>query len=281
MSSRIDDYGIRDIQEQAFSTLQFLDNVCRQQNLTYYLAYGTLLGAVRHQGFIPWDDDVDVWMLREDYMKLLSYLRDRNSDERFVLNEGPYKPKGDRPAELQMRILDLTGHVEIKHAGKSIEVHPWIDIFALDSFPQQKKDKYFNKFKRSLFFYKIARCKNFLIHQDSFFGKMNKLIYSLHQKYKLFFFISEEKCLRKVIESLTKYQGVPSKEYFCYAAVYLPKPEKCFFSSKWFDDPQEMIFENKSFYVPCNSHEVLTRLYSNYMELPPEEERRPTHGKND
>ncbi len=281
MKSATDPYGIRHVQEQTFAILQYLDEVCRQLGLTYYLAYGTLLGAVRHQGFIPWDDDVDVWMQRQDYMKLLDYLRTSNPDARFVLNDGPYKPEGDRPAELQMRLLDLSGTLTRTYAGKSLDVHPWIDIFALDSFPIGRKDNFLKKFKRNLFMYKIARCKSFVVRQNSFFGKMNRIVYTLHKKFKLFFFISEERCLKRVVRNLTKYKDLQSEEYFCYAAVYLPKPEKCFFSAEWFGIPKELVLEDGVFFAPCNSHEVLTRLYSSYMELPPESERRPTHGVRD
>ena len=71
MENNTDQYNVRPLQKQVFAILQFLDEICRRNNFTYYLAYGTLLGAVRHKGFIPWDDDVDIWMPREDYMKLL------------------------------------------------------------------------------------------------------------------------------------------------------------------------------------------------------------------
>ncbi len=107
---------------------------------------------------------------------------------------------------------------------------------------------------------------------------MNKIIYTLHQKFKMFFFISEDRCLKKAVRVLTKYCGSESKEYFCYAAVYLSRPQKCFFSSEWFGKPEELEFEDGRFYVPSDSHSVLTKLYSNYMELPPESERIPTHG---
>ena len=281
MKDNNDIYGTHTIQERSFEILKFLDKVCRQNGFTYYLAYGTLLGSIRHEGFIPWDDDIDIWMPRGDYMKLLEYLRVQNKDERFVLNEGIHAPKGDRPPELQMRILDLNHSLTRGYAGTSIEAHPWIDIFALDTFPIQKKKSYLKKFQRSLFFYKVARCKNFLIISNSFFGKMNKLIYTLHQKLKLFFFLSEKRSLKRVVRCLTKYQGIASEEYFCYAAVYLPKPEKCFFSSDWFGTPREGMFEGSSFCIPVDSHNVLTKLYNNYMELPPEIERFRTHASHE
>ena len=113
---------------------------------------------------------------------------------------------------------------------------------------------------------------------NSFFGKMNKIVYTLHQKCKLFFFVSEKRCERRVVRHLTRYKGMPSKEYFCYAAVYLPKPEKCFFPSECFGEPRELFFEERVFFVPNDSHGILTKLYGDYMQLPPESARRPTHG---
>lgn len=73
---------IRDVQLANLSLLKELDYVCRQHNLKYWLDYGTLLGAIRHKGFIPWDDDIDVGMMREDYNKITDALKEsaRNSD---------------------------------------------------------------------------------------------------------------------------------------------------------------------------------------------------------
>ena len=260
--------------------LSELDKICQKHNIRYMLFAGTALGAVRHHGFIPWDDDVDVWMPREDYMKLLDYLKTQNSDERFVLNAGENKLKGDRPSEFQMRILDLTGSIERSFAGRTITTHPWVDIFALDNFPKEKKERFLKRFKRDLLCYKIARCKNFTIEQNSLFGKINKMIFFRHQRFKLFFFISEERCLKRAVRHLTQYKGVDSEEYFCYAAVYLPKPEKCFFSTDCFRESKRITFEDGEFCVPAGHHEVLTTLYCDYMQLPPEDQRRSNHTEN-
>ncbi len=273
---------IQKIQAEAFEILSFLDKVCREQGFTYYLAYGTLLGAVRHQGFIPWDDDVDVWMPREDYMRMLAFLEKENADERFSLNMGEYRHPGERPAELQMRIVDKKRRIRRNYAGVRAEMHPWIDIFCLDVFPEKKKKQYLKAFKRNLFMYKIARCKTFLVVQNSFFGKMNKVIYTLHNKYHWFkHTLNLEKRKEKVIGAITKYHnqnGANYKEFFCFASVYLPRPEKCFFARKWFEHPIEIEFEGKKFFAPSNYDAVLKTLYNDYMQLPPESKRYYTHG---
>ena len=64
---------ISEIQAVELDNLQIIDRICQEQDLTYYLAYGTLLGAVRNQDFIPWDDDTDIWMPRRDYEAFISY----------------------------------------------------------------------------------------------------------------------------------------------------------------------------------------------------------------
>ena len=264
---------LQELHHKLYETLQFLDRVCKEQGLNYYLAYGTLLGAVRHRGFIPWDDDIDVWMKREDYMKLLQYLRSQNTDERFRLNEGEYKPKGDRPSEFQMRILDTHTKINRQFASTNIDAYLWIDIFALDSFPIEKKAKYLKKFKRRLLWYKIARCKNFVIDNGSLYSKFNKIIYKLHNKFGFFkWTLKEEKEIEKTYKALTRY-GNEGEYYFSYAAVYLDKSEKCIFEKKWFETSTDLLFVNKEFSSPSGWHEVLTTLYKEYMVMPKEHER--------
>lgn len=264
------------IHDGLFEILCFYDDLCRKLNLKYYLAYGTLLGAVRHEGFIPWDDDVDIWMPRKDFMKLIEYLRD-NPDDRFVINEGKYKLDGDRPSEFQIKILDTQNRITRQYAGRIEKSYLWIDIFSLDSFPQSKKDWFFNTFKNKLFVYKIARCKTFLIDNGSFFSKMNKIIYKLHTKYNLFkYVLNEEKCLKKAVSHITRYEEKLDSEYveyFCYAAVYLPKREKCFFKKEWFEEGVKVDFRGRLFYAPKNYHQILKLLYNDYMKLPPLNER--------
>ena len=79
---KIEQQECREIQ---MSILDEIDRICKENNLKYSLAYGTLLGAVRHKGYIPWDDDIDICMLREDYEKLISILKDPATQKKVGL----------------------------------------------------------------------------------------------------------------------------------------------------------------------------------------------------
>ena len=76
------DASIEDVQKKIFEVMLYVDRVCREHNIVYFLSGGTLLGAIRHNGFIPWDDDADIMLPRSEYDKLLKVLKD-NPDDRF------------------------------------------------------------------------------------------------------------------------------------------------------------------------------------------------------
>ena len=71
---------VKDSQGISLNILKIVTNICEKQNLNYYLMYGTLIGAVRHHGFIPWDDDIDIMMPRKDYDVLIKFLKENPSE---------------------------------------------------------------------------------------------------------------------------------------------------------------------------------------------------------
>ena len=263
------------LHNKLFGILQFLDATCKKLGIKYYLGYGTLLGAVRHKGFIPWDDDVDVWMTRADYDVLQKYLKENDSDPNYGLNYGKYWAEGDRPLEFQMRIMDKNVKINKQIYGKMTEFHLWLDIFALDCVPSNKEKQYVKRFKRRLRNYKISRCKKFVTTNGRLMSMLNKVIYRLH---KIGFFrhtFIEEKVVARAHDALTMYNGRAEEcdKFFTYAAVYLNSPTKCLFDKNWFGEPIEMDFETGKFYVPSKYHELLTQVYGDYMKLPKESER--------
>ena len=134
-----DTLTLRGVQNAELEILVKFDAFCRKYGLHYVLYYGTLLGAVRHHGFIPWDDDIDVAMPRPDYERMLSLYYDEHAD----LGENLYMLSGEHDDDFAFayaKILRKDSEIlpESKlyeHEGEGI----WIDIFPIDGFPEKEK----------------------------------------------------------------------------------------------------------------------------------------------
>lgn len=126
--------SLEETQDRLFELLVYFDDVCKTNGLRYWLGYGTLLGAVRHQDFIPWDDDVDVLMPREDYERLLS-LGERALDGDHCLvsyRNSPFPFSFTKLCDNRVRVL-TEAYEDL--AEESL----WLDIFTLDSAPDDDR----------------------------------------------------------------------------------------------------------------------------------------------
>ena len=129
------DYGNLELHKVLLSAMKDIDRICRENGLRYYLHAGTLLGAVNHKGFIPWDDDVDISLMREDYEKLCQILQKDYSDNYFLQNlktDPQYKNNRSVLRVLGTKVIhyhedDATAHCEIG-----------VDLVPLDSAPDWK-----------------------------------------------------------------------------------------------------------------------------------------------
>lgn len=116
--------------------LELFDNICRNNNLKYYAAYGTLLGAIRHEGMIPWDDDIDVYMFRDDYNRFLSIAKDSLSEPYELQNA--YNCDHFWPFS-KIRNKNTTA-IEFTNYPKDFNQGIFIDIFPLDDIPENSDD---------------------------------------------------------------------------------------------------------------------------------------------
>ena len=114
---------LRDVQLANFELLKFVDKICSENNLKYWLDFGSLLGAVRHRGFIPWDDDIDISMMREDYEKIA-----------YIINSNPHN--SDVYAEYHMLPESPGEYFILKVRHKKCE-HLFVDIFPYDILGQK------------------------------------------------------------------------------------------------------------------------------------------------
>lgn len=233
----------------------FID-VCEKNNLKYFIDYGTLLGAIRHKGFIPWDDDIDISMPRKDYEKLVDIFDKDNNvfGKKFKLasiyNEyNIYKPF--------LNLIDITTITTSKTRIKKYYYPIWIDIFPFDSFNDINRAKIIMK-KVQL---NVDQGRRPIMLQKNIFKKIYIFFFNnrIFSKYKF-----------KNADKLAKSQTNDSKILINY---YSPYGLKDVINEILFDDTIFTEFENIKVRIPKDYNTRLTVLYGEYMTLPPIEKR--------
>ena len=240
--------------------LDAISDLCKKNNLKYYMCGGTLLGAVRHKGFIPWDDDIDIMLLRPDYEKLINILK--NQKEYSWLSVLDNKTK-----DYYYTFAKAVDNTTIaKQDDNKTEHGLWVDIFPYDNLPN-------NENKRKRFIMKGYFYRSIIMSFTTDFTSKDikkKGIKHILKFYSLF--INKEKFVKKYIKFSKKYSNVKDSNYVgCLFSPY--KLKECF-EKKWFDNQIEYIFENKKYSGPKEYDKYLSQLYGDYMKLPPLEKRR-------
>lgn len=239
--------------------LSELLRVCKKHNIGVQVSYGTLLGAVRHQGFIPWDDDLDVWLSREEYKKLLRVASDEfkhpyffqtaMSDKKYYL---PYA---------RLRNSLTTGAVSGQESA-DYNNGIYIDVYVLDGFVKSKLLYYFQLIMRRV-----------LIKSIVVYRQTNKDVRGFFQKTIRFLLgpvvhMFRYETLLRINDNLTAmYNNIATR----YSVVYemTGKPYKDWIAKEDLKDSIELMFENLTVPAPRNYDAVLKREYGNYMEFPP------------
>ena len=223
-------------------------NYCEAHGLKYYLAYGTLLGAVRHKGFIPWDDDIDVVMLRDDYMRLNDLLtRDkiREDLEWVSLQNGKWnEPYG--------KLINVNTLLTVERVKTSI----WIDLFPLD---------YYDKMvlKENVFMRRVHLSKN-----TNHFSLDKKGIAKFFLR-GLFFW----KSFMNISMGIEK-RSIAIKPNSKIAHMVWAGDETDFYDKSMFESQSEVMFEGYLFKSVADVDGYLKQSFGNYMEFPPISERK-------
>ena len=238
-----------------FNILLNFKDFCDKNNLKFYLIFGTLLGAVRHQGFIPWDDDIDVTMPRKDYEKLISLMKDNNKiNDHIIFSsfevDGNIWPFG--------KVYD-TNTVAKTYDEPGLH-HIWIDVFPLDNVSKSNKELNQGKRLRSIMIAKLCQ-KNV----NSRFRFVIKMIIKC-----LLCFIPIRHYTKKVIKISKKYmnENTPDVGFIDWGAGAKER-----FLRSDFEGNTTLPFEGVMMPVPKEYDKLLKQSYGNYMELPPENKR--------
>lgn len=246
--------------------------ICDENDIKYFLDGGTLLGAVRHKGFIPWDDDFDIGMLREDYEKFLE-IAPKVMDHKFFL-QTPYTDTKHGLFFSKVRKLG-TALIEKGGAKKQIHKEIWIDIFPYDSFPDEEKNQNHLKRKITLYrrlFYVKSNLRPWL--EKKSFTKI-VLCFLGYIPYKFIsFFIKRNRLLAAAKQYQTKYNNCYTKFKYSQGSS---RCGKWLISTKSFLNFSSLAFEDTQFSVLNDYDSFLKAGYGNYMQLPPKELRENQH----
>ena len=242
--------------------LRELDRVCRKHGLKYFLGYGSLLGAIRHKGFIPWDDDIDVIMFRNDYDKLCeldgefnnpyflqtvktdgnngyyySYIKVRNSNTTFISNVFKYQ-------KFNMGIF--------------------IDIFCFDKWDLQNGEERYEQIRKLII--DNSNCMRSSNPNPNEQEKKRILQYSGNNPIDNL----------KKIDELAKQRANESK-FLCSSNMTLHDYKKSIFEKNWFDRQIIINFEKLEVPVPVGYDKILKTIYGDYMVMPPKDKRNEQH----
>ena len=253
--------GLKDIQRVSLDILKDVHAFCISNGINYSLAYGTMLGAVRHKGFIPWDDDIDIIMPRPDYERF---------KKSFKSSKGNVLVTEDESYIAFSRVCDT----QRTKTGKSLwpwskkELGLWIDIFPLDAI-ENDKQKFHDKIQRlESLSTKQIKARNAKVLPSMSFG----VIQSIKQLVKNIFYLGLDinRINNKIIAEATQTHWDDSSvcsQLVCGTSI------KEFYNKSLFSKTILMPFEDSEFCVAEGWNVFLSSYYGDYMKLPPEEDR--------
>lgn len=237
-----------------------VDEICRENNLHYMMFYGTLIGAVRHKGMIPWDDDIDIVMPRKDYQKLCDLINKGDYPISFIdimYNKDTIFPHG--------KICDKTTVLYEKNFRIVEGYGAFIDVFPLDYAP----DNYEKRIREKNHLRRLVRLETHCARTGFMRSPSNIVNIKRMLAYGISRLISPQLILRMINKFVLDRDCVPTGYYRVFGGDTFPV--------SWLDSYSEIEFEGRRLLAPADPDVVLKHCYGDYMTLPPEEERISNH----
>ena len=246
--------------------LSGIADFCDSHGLRYYLAYGTLIGAVRHKGFIPWDDDIDIQMPRDDYNKMIEMFNVENEGKHLRLIS-PYDSDSLHSFVkiIDTRTVKFESGFKYRNSDQALGID--VDVFPLDGQPDDDAaySKWYGKKQ------KIYKMMQFVLMDPNISWK-HKIVCTFLQLVR-----SKAYYQKKADKLQNPYSFNDSKYVGCTASLYNSKKNRHDISL--YSESVLLDFEDKKFKAPVGYHEILTAMYGDYMKLPPEDQQ-VTHHSN-
>jgi lipopolysaccharide cholinephosphotransferase len=244
------DFGLKDLHDRMFEILKYVHYFCQENKIDYCLAYGSALGAIRHKGFIPWDDDADIYMTVEGYRRFRELFWKVGDKEKFYLQE-----LDAIDGLLSMAKLRMNETAFIEPLFKDYDMHQgiYIDIFILYDAPLNRYQRYFMNMARQYLVLKGLSNRRYC---------RKKLFIPILALMRLFPY----NFLRKnALMLLHKYENKDAEEVF---DPDLRKYKKSFYRKDLIFPARRAEFITEKLFVPAKAEEYLKWVYGDYMAFP-------------
>ena len=266
---------LNQIQAANLKMLKEIDRICRKHDIGYRLDSGTLIGAVRHKGFIPWDDDADIIMRRDDWERFREIAPSELPDSMELMTP-------EDLAEINA-FYDFTPRIIYRNCRKCVPDEEtayygerlnrlWIDIFLEDNIPDGKAGDFIARTKQKII-YSLAMGHRFGCDYRKYTVLQKIAVAAGSGAGKL---IPMKTLCRWQRDAAVRDRNRNTKRLFC--SNYQPDYLYVTIDRSWTDRTVYMPFEDTELAVPVDSHNVLKEIYGDYMQLPASEKRVPSHG---
>lgn len=258
---------LKKIQSLELEALRTIISVCEKCNIEYFLIAGSVLGAIRHDGFIPWDDDIDIGMTRDNYRRFLKEAPALLPEKYYL--QTPYNDKNNPYFYSKLRI---NGTKVVEYCNRKIDMHHgvYVDIFPLDEVPddEQLNKAQHEKVQKLIRLFSLRQVPDIsdkpITIPDKLKGIFRRLLYYVARIIPYGYLID------KLEKEFTKYNGTEQKNFAC---LNYPKRETNYVLKTDLYPLTNHIFDGLMVKIPYNYDTYLKTHYKDYMKLPPEDQR--------
>lgn len=252
---------IREVQEKILTIMKYIDSLCRRHRITYYIMGGTALGAVRHGGFIPWDDDLDLFMTPDAYARFKAAMQD-DGNALYVLQE--WKTVDTYVEYAKVRMNGTTFIEENFKHWRQFHQGIYVDIMLLHKVPECR-------FVQRMVYYESKFVTLYALSQRNWKPKTALQSVLL----RLLPFLPCQSLAKLAYKHIYHYDN--RQHHFAYAYWITPASFRAgLFEARLFEQAVDIPFEDTQLLAPVGIREYLTARYGDYMKLPSEEQRRAT-----
>lgn len=255
------EYNLRPLWDAILEVYKVFSDICERNNLRYCADTGTALGAIRHGGFIPWDDDLDVQMPRPDYVRLIDLMRTELPKGYAWLDHNNCEEYGQGFGKIIVTDKSKVDKVS-QESGLKLCQGIFIDVFPLDGYPDSGLSRFLRRIQNQIIDLKLGvgkllRILGLVLDEEKFRNRLHQNVVDTYERRaRKYPFGSTEKCV-----SIGVSRAFDDKPYPC----------------KFFGTPKKVRFDSVEMYVQENVDGYLRTMFGDYHVLPPVEARHPGH----